>query len=96
MTRAEVIDMLREHGRVQDCSYSTVRYGSIPSYHGYAIDGDDLIQGIPSTGTADTLRRVGEVRRRPLSDVDTWELARIADQMGLLPYAAYVALARAT
>lgn len=62
----------------------------VPSYRGKVIVGDQILTGIPATGVPEFLYRRGYVIRRPLAEITTAELARIAWQRGLISYESMV------
>lgn len=83
--RNRLIEALR-HGVIEDTSYKTMRLGVIPSYYGWKVEGNELLQGHGPTGNAEFVHRGGYISRRPLSEVDTVSLARIAWGCGFVPY----------
>jgi hypothetical protein len=87
MTRAEVIRVLRDSPSLRDCSYDTPRHGRVAHYRGVSVVGDDLLVGCPAAGGPPHVRRQGNVRTRPLADVPTDHLGRLAWQAGLISYA---------
>lgn len=83
--RNRLIELLRGC-QIEDRTYKTVRYGKVPSYYGCTVSGNELVQGHGPTGNAEFVRCCGYISRRPLSEISTETIARIAWGLGLVPY----------
>ena len=94
MTRSEVVRILRGSPSLRDCSYDTPHHGRVAHYRGVSIEGEDLLVGWPSRGGPDHVTRSGQVRSRPLADVPTDHLGRLAWRAGLISYADSLSLLR--
>jgi len=83
---------------IRDNSYETVRYGRVRSYSGYEVIGEPgarvLRVGCPPRGTAEIVRRQGEIVECREADLGTREFElRVLGQKyaeGELSYAEYV------
>jgi hypothetical protein len=74
--RQRLISHLRASS-IEDASYSTERYGRVPSFRGAAIEGVELLIGHPPSGHGGALWRASHVSRTPLQDVETSQLCSL-------------------
>ena len=77
--RKALIASLRGSESKIDCTYTTVRYGTVPNYHGSVVVGDTLLVGVPAAGSAEILTRAGYVVRYSLALVPTDRLQRLVE-----------------
>jgi len=83
---------------IRDKSYTTVRYGLVRSYSGYEVIGEPgarvLRVGYPPLGTAEILRRHGEIVEYREADIGTREfeerVLNLQYEYGEIPYSEYV------